>query len=122
MGKRGRRRAKGGQAPEGAPASTTDYRDEEGNVLTLRDELSPGTLRKLGELDAKPAASAEDRAQRRAEFLFERLVVRWEIAGLPLQGQKELLGRYRLAGSAEREAVRRTLAEHLAQRHPDVSI
>ena len=122
MGKRSRRRAKGGRAPEAAPASTTDYRDDEGNVLTLRDELSEGTLRKLGDLDAKPAASAEDRSQRRAEFLFERLVVRWEIAGLPLEGQKELLGRYRLAGSAERDAVRRTLAEHLAQHYPDVSI
>ncbi len=122
MGKRSRRRARGGETPPGASASTTDYRDAEGNVLTLRDQLSPGTLRKLNDLDAKPAASAEDRSQRRAEFLFERLAVRWEIAGLPLEGQKELLGRYRLASSDERQQVRKTLAEHLAQRHPDVSI
>ena len=66
-------------------------------MLTLRDELSAGTLKKLGDLDAKPAADAEDRWQRRVEFLFERLAVRWEIAGLPLEGQKELLGRYRMA-------------------------
>jgi hypothetical protein len=93
MGSRSRRRGRqGGQSP-GAPASTTDYTDEEGNVLTLRDELSAGTLRKLADLDAKPAASAEDRWQRRSEFLFERLAVRWEIAGLPLEDQKELLGR-----------------------------
>ena len=119
MGRRSRRRAKGGPA---AAVTTTDYSDAEGNVLTLRDELSAGTLRKLSDLDAKPAASAEDRSQRRAEFLFERLVVRWEIAGLPLEGQKELLGRYRLASSDERRQVRKTLAEHLAQRHPEVTI
>ena len=68
MGRRSRRRAHG----PGAPASTTDYRDPVGNVLTLRDELSAGTLRSLRDLDAKPAASAEDRWQRRLEFLFER--------------------------------------------------
>jgi hypothetical protein len=122
MGKRSRRRAKSGAAQPYVAASTTDYADDEGNVLTLRDELSAGTLRKLSDLDAKPAASAEDRSARRAEFFFERLVVRWEIAGLPLEGQKELLGRYRLASSDERQQVRRTIAEHLSQRHPEVSI
>jgi hypothetical protein len=119
MGKRSRRRAKG-TSP--SVPSTTDYTDAEGNVLTLRDELSAGTLRKLHDLDAKPAASGEDRSQRRAEFLFERLAVRWEIAGLPLDGQKELLGRYRLASSGERQQVRKALAEHLSQRHPDLRI
>jgi hypothetical protein len=122
MGSRSRRRARKGEQAPGAPASTTDYRDEDGNVLTLRDELSEGTLRKLADLDAKPAATAEDRSQRRVEFLFERLAVRWEIAGLPLEGQKELLGRYRLAGSEERRRVRGVLAEHLAARHPDVEL
>ena len=118
MGRRSRRRAH----EPGAPASTTDYRDAEGNVLTLRDELSAGTLRQLEQLDSKPAASAEDRWQRRAELLFERLTVRWEIAGLPLEKQKELLGRYRMATADERRWVRETLAEHLRSRHPDVSV
>jgi hypothetical protein len=118
MGRRSRRRAQG----PGAPASTTDYRDPEGNVLTLRDELSAGTLRQLEQLDSKPAASAEDRWQRRAELLFERLAVRWEIAGLPLDKQKDLLGRYRMASADERRWVRETLAEHLRSRHPDVSV
>jgi len=122
MGKRSRRRAQSGAAPPAPPASTTNHADDEGNVLTLRDELSAATLRKLNDLDAKPAASAEDRSERRAEFLFERLVARWEIAGLPLEGQKELLGRYRLASSNERQQVRRTLAEHLSKRHPDVVV
>jgi hypothetical protein len=122
MGKRSRRRARDGRTAPAAPASTTDYTDAEGNVLTLRDSLSDGTLRKLRELDSRPAASAEDRWQRRTEFLFERLAVRWEIAGLPLEGPQELLGRYRLAGSEERGAVRETLHRHLAERHPDVDV
>ncbi len=115
MGRRSRRRAQGAKAP----VATTDYSDEEGNVLTLRDELSAGTLRALRELDAKPAASAEDRWQRRQELLFERLAVRWTIAGLPLEGQKELLGRYRMASADERQRVRAALDEHVAERLPD---
>ena len=118
MGRRSRRR----RQRESAPASTTEYRDADGNVLTLRDELSAGTLRRLEELDSKPAASAEDRWQRRVELLFERLAVSWEIAGLPLTSQKELLGRYRMANGDERRWVRDTLTEHLAGRHPDVTV
>lgn len=91
-------------------------------MLTLRDELSAGTLRQLEQLDAKPAASADDRWQRRAELLFERLAVRWEIAGLPLDKQKELLGRYRMASADERRWVRETLDEHLRNSHPDITI
>ena len=118
MGRRSRRRGQQGSAP----ASTTEYRDAEGNVLTLRDELSAGTLRQLEQLDSKPAASAEDRWQRRVELLFERLAVSWEIAGLPLSSQKELLGRYRMASGDERRWVRETLSEHLADSHPDVTV
>ncbi|HEX2161994.1 MAG TPA: hypothetical protein VHF88_09265 [Thermoleophilaceae bacterium] len=120
MGKRARKRQR---EVGGAPStSTSSYTDDAGNVLTLRDELSAGTLRGLDKLDAKPAASAEDRWQRRVEYLFERLAVRWEIAGLPLEGQKELLGRYRMASSEERRAVRAALAGHLRARYPDVDV
>ena len=91
-------------------------------MLTLRDALSDGTLRQLEQLDARPAASAEDRWQRRAELLFERLAVSWEIAGLPLDSQKELLGRYRMASADERRWVRETLAEHLRMHHPGVTV
>jgi hypothetical protein len=115
MGRRSRRRAK----QDDRPTATTDYSDDEGNVLTLRDELSAGTLRSLRDLDAKPAASGEDRWQRRVEFLFERLAVRWTIAGLPLESQKELLGRFRMASAEERRWVRETLDEHLRSHHPD---
>lgn len=113
MGKRSRRRNRG-EAPEQA-AAASDYTDADGNVLTLRDELSAGTLEKVRQLDAKPAASADDRWQRRSELLFERLAVRWEIAGLPLEGQKELLGRYRMAGGDERRWIRDTIDRHLAE-------
>ena len=114
MGRRSRRR----EGKDKAPRSTTNYTDAEGNVLTLRDELSAGTRTKLDALESKPAASAEDRWQRRAEFLFERLAVRWEISGLPLEGQRELLGRYRMASVEERRWVREVLDEHLRTHTP----
>ena len=86
-------------------------------------ECPTPTLRKPGSrLDSKPAASADDRWQRRVELLFERLAVSWEIAGLPLESQRELLGRYRMASADERRWVRETLAEHLRERHPDVTV
>ncbi|HEX8744836.1 MAG TPA: hypothetical protein VF712_17055 [Thermoleophilaceae bacterium] len=109
MGKRGRRRDRG----EPAPAATSDYRDAEGNVLTLRDGLSPGTLAKLRETSGGAAATAEDLWQRHTELLFERLAIRWEIAGLPLTKQQELLGRFRMADGETKRWVRATLDEHV---------
>jgi hypothetical protein len=119
MGRRSRRRAQG---PDREPAAVSEYTDDAGNVLTLRDEVSAGTLRALDQLEARPGASSEDRWQRRCELLFERLAVRWEIAGLPLDGQKELLGRYRMASFEERRRVRDALAEHLRRHCPDVQL
>ena len=121
MGKRQRKRGRGGTEGAGsAPAATSDYTDAEGNVLTLRDSVSAGTARKLRDLDAKPAASADDKWQRREEFLFERFAVRWEIAGLPLEGQKELLGRYRMADGDTRRWVRSTLDAHVRAKQPEL--
>jgi hypothetical protein len=122
VGKRGRKRGRGEGGGSGPSTAVSSYTDASGNVLALRDELSAGTLRGLGQLDAKPAASAEDRWQRRVEYLFERLAVRWEIAGLPLDGQRELLGRYRMASADERRAVRAALTEHLRDRYPDLDV
>jgi hypothetical protein len=99
---------------------TTDYRDAEGNVLTLRDSVSAGTLAKLAEPVGRAAASADDIWRRRTEMLFERWVVGWTIADLPLKGQKELLGRYRLADEATRRWVRETIDEHVRRRHPEL--
>jgi hypothetical protein len=94
-------------------APTVDYSDAEGNVLTLRQSLSAGTIRKLEEGPATAATTQEDAWHRRSELLFERLAVRWQIAGLPLDDQKMLLGRYRMADSASQEWVRRTIDEHI---------
>ena len=88
-------------------------------MLTLRDRLSAGTLRQLATLEARAAASADDRWQRREELLFERLAVTWTIAGLPLEGQRELLGRYRIADSETRAWVRRTIHEHVSEKQPE---
>jgi hypothetical protein len=110
----GRRRRRERAAKE--PPSTTVYTDGEGNVLALRDSLSEKTLAKLRELEGSAAASREDLWQRRSEMLFERLAVSWEISGLPLTSQKELLGRYRMASPAEREWVTRTLDDHVRAR------
>jgi hypothetical protein len=109
MGRRQRRRASAEPSRE-----TTDYVDAEGNVLTLRAGLSERTLSKLRELEGGGVgASTEDRWHRRGELLFERLAVRWTIAGLPLEDQKELLGRYRMADSDTRRWVRETVEAHL---------
>lgn len=121
MGKRSRRRNRGGSTQPPEPASTSDYTDPEGNVLTLRDQLSAGTVKQVRQLDSTAASSAEDRWQRRGELLFERLAVSWTIAGLPLETQKELLGRYRMASTDERRWIRETIEWHLDQHQPDLS-
>ncbi|MDQ3936556.1 MAG: hypothetical protein M3340_18195 [Actinomycetota bacterium] len=116
MGKRGRRR--GREEPE---TSTSEYRDAEGNVLTLRDRLSVGTAAKLREPTGGAAASPDDLWRRRTEMLFEHLAVRWEIAGLPLTTQKELLGRYRMADSETQRWVRSTIDEHVRAHQPELA-
>jgi hypothetical protein len=98
-----------------------DYTDSEGNVLTLRGELSPRTIAKLREPPGRAATSQEDAWRRRTEMLFERLAVSWEIAGLPLDDQKMLLGRYRMADADTQRWVRRTIAEHLERHIPELS-
>jgi hypothetical protein len=100
---------------------TVDYTDAEGNVLTLRQSLSAGTIAKLGGGPATAAASQDDAWRRRSELLFEHLAVRWEIAGLPLADQKMLLGRYRMADADTQRWVRQTIAEHLVRHIPELS-
>lgn len=89
-------------------------------MLTLRNRVSEGTARKLTEQGTRPAASTEDAWQRRSELLFERLAVRWEIAGLPIDGQKELLGRFRMADAEQRRWVRETIAAHIERHQPEL--
>ena len=99
VGKRSRKRK---------TVATTDYVDDEGNVLTLRV-----TDASVPEPHAGAAASADDLLARRNEIRFERYVVRWVIAGLPLEKQNELLARYRMADRATQEWVQRTIDAHL---------
>jgi hypothetical protein len=114
MAKRRKRR------PRERPA-TVDYVDAEGNTLTLRESLSPGTIARIGEPPASAAASLDDAWRRRYELLFERLAVSWEIAGLPLSDQKMLLGRYRMADPATQQWVRETIARHLERHIPELA-
>jgi hypothetical protein len=102
-------------------APLVDYVDPEGNILSLRQTLSAGTIAKLGEPPSGEAASQDDAWRRRSEALFERLAVRWEIAGLPLDDQKMLLGRYRMADGDTQRWVRQTIAEHLRRHIPELA-
>src|SRR5262245_16299164 len=99
---------------------TVDYTDPAGNVLTLRQSLSDRTIRKLNKSHRKDAASAEDVWARRNEMLFEYLVVSWEISGLPLDDQKMLIGRYRMADSGEKQWVRETIDRHIERFIPEL--
>jgi hypothetical protein len=100
---------------------TIDYVDSEGNVLSLRQTLSAGTIAKVGESPAGEATSQDDAWRRRSEVLFERLAVRWEIAGLPLEDQKMLVGRYRMADAQTQRWVRQTIAQHLERHIPELA-
>jgi hypothetical protein len=109
------------QRRQRAKSPTVDYTDPKGNVLTLRESLSAGTIAKIGEPPAGEAANLEDAWRRRSEALFERLAVRWEIAGLPLEEQKMLLGRYRMADPETQSWVRQTIATHLERHIPELA-
>ncbi|MEJ7876815.1 MAG: hypothetical protein WKF62_09145, partial [Solirubrobacterales bacterium] len=86
-----------------------------------RESLSAGSIRKIARAREKGAATVDDDWRRRSEMLFERLAVRWDIAGLPISEQKLLLGRYRMADASTQEWVRRTLNDHVARHIPELS-
>jgi hypothetical protein len=115
MGRRSRRRG-----AEQVTAPETPYRDAEGNVLVLRGAMTPATRAEYARVRGA-GLNQEDAWQRSVEFLFERLAVRWEIAGAePIERQKELLARYRFAGAGERTWIRGVLREHLAEWFPEL--
>ncbi|MCU0257634.1 MAG: hypothetical protein MUC84_01095 [Solirubrobacteraceae bacterium] len=116
MGKRSRQRGRA----ERLEAPTAEYRSEDGAVLTLRCVLTPKTRTQYAALLHGNVLSQEDAWHRAVEFLFERLAVRWEIAGVPTEGQRELLARLRAATPDERAFVRTALREHCAEWFPDV--
>jgi uncharacterized protein YcaQ len=121
VGRRGRRQE---QRAEKLAAPNSDYTDTHGNVLTLRGSLTVGArhdyARALAGSPERPAGTREDAWQRAGELLFERLAVRWVIAGAPLERQRELLARFRVASPDERAWVREALREHCGEHFPDV--
>jgi hypothetical protein len=120
VGRRSRRRQAGGAAAPRAPQF--EYRDEAGNALVLRGSLTAGSRRDYAAALAGAPLSREDAEQRALELLFERLAVRWTVAGVAAEGQRELLGRLRLASPGERQWVRETLRAHCAEWFPDVQV
>jgi hypothetical protein len=122
MGKRGRSRQR-------LRAPGSDYTDADGNVLSLRGSLTAAARREYADTlagrdsaggGARAAATQEDAWQRAVELLFERLAVRWTIAGAPIERQRELLARFRVASSQERAWVRDVLREHCAEHFPEL--
>jgi hypothetical protein len=102
-------------------APEAEYRDEQGNVLALRGSMTVGTRHEYTATAAGTPLSREDAWQRAVEFLFERLAVRWEIAGTePITRQKDLLARFRFATADERRWIRGVLRQHLTEHFPDL--
>ncbi len=106
---------KGGKRarPQRQNSAAIAYTDAEGNILRLRRSLSSKTIKKIDEMPAGDARTIDDAWQRREEMLFERLVVEWEVTGLPIRDQKMLVGRYRMATTSERRWIRATISEHV---------
>jgi hypothetical protein len=100
-------------------APVGEYTDADGNLLGLRGALTPATRRQYAETFAG-GLSREDARHRAIELLFERLAASWTISGLQTTRQKELIGRYRMASSPEREFVLESLRTHLAEHFPDM--
>jgi hypothetical protein len=102
-------------------APESEYRDEDGSVLVLRGALTPATRLQYAAVAKGNILSREDAWQRSVEFLFERLVVRWEVAGTPpITKQKDLLARFRFASQDERRWIREVLRQHLAEWFPEM--
>jgi hypothetical protein len=106
-------------------APSGQYTDADGNVLVLRGSLKPAARREYAQTLAGGAAGGaastqEDAWQRAVELLFGRRAVRWTIAGAPIERQRELLARFRVASPQERAWVRATLRQHCAEHFPDV--
>ena len=117
MAKRRRER----ERPEKLKAPTSDYRSADGSaVLTLRGAMTPKTRQAYADVLAGNILSQEDAWHRAVEFLFERLAVRWEIAGVATEGQKALLMRFRVATQDERRFVRDALREHVTEHFPEL--
>ncbi|MCW3009460.1 MAG: hypothetical protein JWP17_4086 [Solirubrobacterales bacterium] len=116
MAKRKKKPAPRPRAAEKLAAPTDSYADERFGVLELRGAMTPKTRLAYADI----GGVREDAWQRQVEFLFERLVVRWTIHDLPIERQKELLARLRVATSDERAWIRTVLRAHLVENFPEM--
>jgi hypothetical protein len=127
MGRRSRKRSTGGGAQDAPPLDAPEeaYPGPDGGELVLRCVLTPRTRQQYAAAsdpaNARAAATREDVHHRRLEFLFERLAVRWTVAGVATEGQKALLQRFRAASADERAWVRDAVRRHCAEWFPDVA-
>jgi hypothetical protein len=112
VGKRNRQRSR-----ERLSAPATSYEHPEFGVLELRGALTAKTRAEYAAI----GGVREDAWQRQVEFLFERLAVRWTIHDLPIDRQKDLLARFRVASGEERAWMRDVLREHLSENFPELS-
>ena len=118
MGKRSRARGRA----EKLTAPESEYVSPHGDVLVLRGALTAKTRRQYHDVLRGNTLSQEDAWQRAVELLFERLAVRWLVSGVPTEGQRELLMRFRVATQEERRWIRDVLREHVAEHFPDVEV
>ncbi|HEU4658296.1 MAG TPA: hypothetical protein VFR97_12260 [Capillimicrobium sp.] len=112
MGKRHRQRSR-----DRLSAPTSVYAHPEHGELELRGALTPKTRAQYADI----GGVREDAWQRQVEFLFERLAVRWTIHDVPVERQKELLARFRVASADERAWIRGVLREHLTEHFPEMA-
>jgi hypothetical protein len=115
MARKSKSKSKKLKAPE------SEYASPGGDKLVLRGSMTAGTRREYAETMGGSPLSREDAWHRAVEFLFERLAVRWEIAGTePITRQKDLLTRFRVASQAERSWIRDVLRQHIAENFPEL--
>ncbi len=108
-------------------APSTDYRSAGGDqTLTLRGAMTAKTREQYRQetspAGVRAAMSTDDIRERALEFLFERLVKGWTIAGVETGRPQELLARYRVATREERDWITSVLREHCAEWFPDVRV
>jgi hypothetical protein len=116
MGKRSRARGRA----EKLTAPESEYASPQGGVLVLRGALTAKTRRQYHDVLHGNVLSQEDAWQRAVELLFERLAVRWVVADVPTEGQRELLMRFRVATQDERRWIRDVLREHVTEHFPEL--
>jgi len=115
MGKRARKRG----AVDKLAAPDSAYTSATGDELVLRGAMTAKTRSQYASV-LHGGLQQEDAWQRAVEFLFERLAVRWTVSGVPTEGQKELLMRFRVSTQDERRWIRDVLREHLAEHFPEL--